>query len=86
MIIKFNWGDNQPLSKMLKPHMLTVTVRSVLKRMVSFIHKFSMMNFCINYKCYNMIGLKFQKKFRSIKQMHQSNVIFVITYLTLIFR
>ena len=71
---------------MLKPHMLTVTVRSVFRKMVSFIHNFSTMNFCINYKCYNMIGLIFQKKYRSIKQMHQSNVIFVITYLKLIFR
>ena len=71
---------------MLKPHMLTVTVRSVFKKMVSFIHNFSTMNFCINYKCYNMIGLIFQKKFRSIKEMRQSNVIFVLTYLKLIFR
>ena len=71
---------------MLKPHMLTVIVRSVFKKMVSFIHKFSTMNFCINYECCNMIGLIFQKKFRSTKQVHQSNVIFVLTYLTLIFR
>ena len=32
MKIKFNSDDNLPLNKMLKLHMLTVTVRSVFKK------------------------------------------------------
>ena len=32
MKIKFNSNDNLPLNKMLKLHMLTVTVRSVFEK------------------------------------------------------
>ena len=31
MKVKFNLDDNLPLNKMLKPHMLTVIVRSVFE-------------------------------------------------------
>ena len=40
MKIKFNSDDNLPLYKKLKLHMLTVIVRSVLKKIVNIIHKF----------------------------------------------
>ena len=41
MKIKFNSDDDVPLNKMLKLHMLTIIVRSVLENMINTIHKFS---------------------------------------------
>ena len=40
MKIQFNLDDNLSLNMMLKLHMLTVIVRSVLKKMVNIILKF----------------------------------------------
>ena len=40
MKIKFNSDDNLPLNKPLKFHNMTIIIRSVLKKMVNFIHKF----------------------------------------------
>ena len=39
MKIKFNSDDNLPLNKPLKCYLMTITIRSVLKKMVNFIHK-----------------------------------------------
>ena len=38
------------------------------------------MNFCIKYKCWNMIGLIFQEELILTKQMHQKSVIIVCYY------
>ena len=40
MKIKFNSDDDLPLNKPLKFHNMTIIIRSVLKKMVNFIHKF----------------------------------------------
>ena len=38
--IKFNSDDYLPLNKPLKFHLMTITIRSVLKKKVNFIHTF----------------------------------------------
>ena len=38
--IKFNSDDNLPLNKPLEFHLITITIRSVLKKMVNFIDDF----------------------------------------------
>ena len=40
MKIKFNSDDDLPLNKELKFHNITITIRSVLKKMVNFILKY----------------------------------------------
>ena len=40
MKIKFNSDYDLPLNKSLKFHLMTITIRSVLKKMVNFIHKY----------------------------------------------
>ena len=50
MNIKFNSGDNLPLNKILKLHMLTVIVRFVFQEENNYIHKFLWMNVCMSYK------------------------------------
>ena len=50
MKIKINADDNLPLNKPLKLHNMTITIRSVWK-MVNIIHKFFLINVCMNYKC-----------------------------------
>ena len=40
MKIKFNSDDHLPLNKPQKFHSMTITIRSVLKKMVNFICKF----------------------------------------------
>ena len=39
MKIKFNSDDNLPLNKPLKFHNMTITIRSIFKKMVNFTHK-----------------------------------------------
>ena len=40
MKIRFNSDDGLPLNKPLKFHAMTIIIRSDLKKMVNFIHKF----------------------------------------------
>ena len=40
MKITFYSDNSLPLNKSLKFHIMTITIRSVLKKMVNFIHKF----------------------------------------------
>ena len=40
MKFKFNSDDNLPLNRPLKFHLMTLTVRYFLKKMVNFIHRF----------------------------------------------
>ena len=40
MKIKFNSDDNLPLNKLLQFHLITITTRCFLKKMVNFIYNF----------------------------------------------
>ena len=48
MKIKFNSDDDLPLNKPLKFHLMTITIRSILKKMVKIIHRFIQMILYMN--------------------------------------
>ena len=82
MKIKSNIDDNLPLNKPLKLHLLTIIVRCIFEEDSKFFPQLYLDD-CLSYvlqatyKCYNTIGLIFQKKLILTKQMHQKIVIFV---------
>ena len=57
MKIKFNSADNLLQKKPIDLYNMVIVVRSIFMKTTNIIRKFSQMNVCINYKCYNMIGL-----------------------------
>ena len=70
---------NLPLNKILKFHDLKIVGRSLFQEGKKYYPQVFYMSVCMNYKCLNMIGCKFQKELILIRQVHQKNVIFVIT-------
>ena len=48
--IKFDIDDNLPINKLLKLCMLTIIVRSVFEKVISFIRKFIQMSVSMSYK------------------------------------
>ena len=47
--IKFNSDDELPLNKTIEIPSMAIVVRTVLMKIKNVIHKFSWMNFCINF-------------------------------------
>ena len=48
MKIKFNSDNDLPLNKPLKFHLMTITIRSILRKMVNIIHRFIQMILYMN--------------------------------------
>ena len=58
---------------------MVIVVRAVFRGATNTVHKFVKMNFCINYKYYNIIGLTCQKELMLINPVINVNVSFAIT-------
>ena len=79
MKIKSSSDDNIPLNKILKLHDLKIVGRSLFQEDKKYYPQVFYMSVCMNYKCLNMTGCRFQKALILIRQVHQKNVIFAIT-------
>ena len=58
---------------------MIIDVRSVFHGTKNTIHKFVEMNFCINHKYYNMIGLTCLKELMLINPVVNMNALFALT-------
>ena len=76
--IKVNSDDDLPLNKPLKFHAMTINIRSVLKKGVNCIHKFSQMMLCMNYKNATIRKISISEGIDTNKTVLQKNACFVI--------
>ena len=76
MKIKFNSGDDFPLNKSLKFHVMIIFIRSVFEEGAKLYPQVFQTPLCITYK--NAAIQMFQKELTLLKQVYQKNVSFVI--------